>query len=392
MPKFISVAKNILLDEKLFRRFSNLWGEKRIFKIFNAIRRPTSRYYVRVNTTKTSRENIIERFENYGLKPKEDKELDEAIYFKVGGPNKIPKAEKWVMVDKRTAESALNGSDVYVPGIINPNRMKKGEKVNIISPWKDVVAFGEVKINWYELRRNKKGLAIENVIPLFKAPKIRETKEFYEGLFYIQSLPAMLTSKILDPKENETIVDMCAAPGGKTTHIAEITKNKSKIFAFDHSKRRVQKLREEVRRLGHRSIKVILHDSRYIDLDFKWIRADKVLLDPPCSSLGVRPKIHEKKTMKEVYSFSNYQKQFIKAAYKILKRNGVLVYSTCTLTPEENEMNIEFAKSLGFKIDEQHIRIGEKGLSIIDENEKLQRFYPNKGPYPGYFIARMIKK
>ena len=392
MSKFISVAKNIFLDEQLFRRLSNVLGEKKIFKIFNAIRKPASRYYVRVNTTKIARDELIERFEKYGLKPKEDENLEEAFYFKVKGPNKLPRLKKFVMVDKRTSESVMNGADVYAPGIISPNKMVRGEEVNIISPWRDLIAVGKVKMSWCELKKRKHGLAIETEKSFYQAPKIRETKEFYDGLFYVQSLPAMLTSRILNPKENETIVDMCAAPGGKVTHMAELTNNKAKIFAFDHSKRRIQELKKEIARLGHRSIKVFEHDARYIDVDFRWIRADKVLLDSPCSALGVRPKIHEKKTMKEVYSFANYQKQFIKVAYRILKRNGILVYSTCTLTPEENEMNIEFAKQLGFKIEEQIFYIGDRGLKIIDGYDKLQRFYPNKGPYPGYFIARLIKK
>ena len=99
----------------------------------------------------------------------------------------------------------------------------------------------------------------------------------------------------------------------------------------------------------------------------------------------------EKKTFKEILAISNYQRQFLKVAHKILKQNGILVYSTCTFTPEENELNIKFACDLGFEIEEQILYLGKRGLKIIENFEKLQRFYPNEGAYPAYFIAKLRK-
>lgn len=388
--KWIEVVKNIKFDEQLYNRLSNVFGERKLIKIFSAIKKPPLKYYIRVNLTKISREDLIELFEKKGLKAYEDKNLEEAVYFKVKGPFKIPIAKKRVVVDKKTSESVLMGANVYTPGIINPGKILKGDDVNIVSVTKEVIGYGVSKIDWNEIKEKK--LAIETKISKYKAPKIRESEEFKKGYFYIQTLPAILTSKILEPKENETIIDMCAAPGGKSTHIAELTKNKARIFSFDTSNKRIEEMKNEVKRLGHTSIKIIKADSRYLDVDFKWIRADKVLLDPPCTALGVRPKILEEKRMKDVYSLANYQKQFIKVCYKILKRNGVLVYSTCTLTPEENELIVEYAKKIGFRVDEQLMYIGDRGLKIIDESDLLQRFYPNKGDWPAYFIAKLIKK
>ena len=388
--QWVEVVKHVYFDEQLYNRLANIFGDRKIRKIFNAVKIPPKKYYVRVNLTKISREGLIEKFEERGLKAYEDEILEEAIYFKIKGPRKVPKTKKKIIVDKKTSESVLMGANVYSTGIINPDKMLKEDELNVLSITKEIIAFGIAKMDWNEVKI-KKGLAIETKISRYQAPKIRESEEFKKGYFYIQTFPAMLTSKTLEPKENETIVDMCAAPGGKTTHVAELTNNKARIFAFDNSLKRIEELKNEVKRLGHSSIKIIKADSRYLDKDFPWIKADKVLLDPPCSALGVRPKIFERKTMKEILNISNYQKQFIKVAYRILKPSGILVYSTCTLTPEENELIIEYAKKIGFKVEEQCLYIGDRGLNIIDESELLQRFYPNKGEWPGYFIAKLKK-
>ena len=139
---------------------------------------------------------------------------------------------------------------------------------------------------------------------------------------------------------------------------------------------------------------ILLHDSRYLDVDFTKLvgKIDKVLLDPPCSDIGVRPKVLDYKTYRQIVSNYNYQKQFIKVAYKLLKCNGILVYSTCTLTPMENEDIVRYAESIGFEILEIKIPIASKGLNIYPWYDRIVRFYPHIQDTPGFFIALLRKK
>jgi len=115
------------------------------------------------------------------------------------------------------------------------------------------------------------------------------------------------------------------------------------------------------------------------------------LIDPPCSALGVTPKLFDFTSIKEILNLSNYQKQFIKSASKILKPNGVLVYSVCTMTIEECEEVAKFAEDeCSLKIESQNFFLGSHGINIFLNAEKLQRFHPHLHGV-GYFIAKFRK-
>ncbi|MEM4768851.1 MAG: SAM-dependent methyltransferase, partial [Saccharolobus sp.] len=134
--------------------------------------------------------------------------------------------------------------------------------------------------------------------------------------------------------------------------------------------RKVEKLRELVR-LMNMNIEVYKADSRYLYEDFNIKDVDKVIIDPPCSALGIRPKLYDKKTKQDILNFHNYQKQFLNSAYKILKKGGILIYSTCTVTTWENEKVID-----------------DPRFSV----EYVLRFHPNVHNITGFFIAKLIKK
>ena len=182
---------------------------------------------------------------------------------------------------------------------------------------------------------------------------------------------------------------MCAAPGGKSTHIAQLMQNSGQILAVDRSRPRLKRLEEHIGRLGITNIEIKVGSS--LDLPEKYHEwADKVLIDPPCSALGVRPKLSQIK--KDISNLVNYQRQFLRAAIKYLKPNGTLVYSTCTLTTEENEENIKYLlEKIDGKIVEQPYFFGSTGESLVGlpNWQKLQRFYPDIHDTPGYFIARI---
>jgi 16S rRNA (cytosine967-C5)-methyltransferase len=180
---------------------------------------------------------------------------------------------------------------------------------------------------------------------------------------------------------------MCAAPGGKTSHIYQLTRGRAKIYAFDHSSRRIQKMKQTLSRLGVENVNIFRADSRYISIDFRHLEADLVILDPPCTATGIRPKIYDRKTRKDLEALSSYQKQFIYEAYKILKPGGILIYSTCSLTYHENEAHVEEVVDKGlFEPVEPQTRYVPRSIIASGEIPWI-RFNPVKHDSPGFFIC-----
>ena len=378
-------------DEELISTLSKVYGDD-LYKFLDSLKRPPSRYYVRVNTLRTPTDELIRRLRVRGIEVYKDEYLDEAIYFPVRHNPNIPSVSNYVIADKKASESVILGSDLYIPGVLG-GKFRKGSEVNILTPYGDVIAYGIAIVDSEDIKKGSKGVAVKTIKSLYEVIKVRELPEYSEGLIYPQSLPSILVSRLLNPQANEVIVDMCAAPGGKTGHLVELSKGKAVVYAFDHSLRKVEDMIKELSRLGHlSSVKVFKADSRYLHTDFPWLIADKVLIDPPCSTLGVIPKVFDVKRYKDIITLSKYQFQFISEAVRIVRKGGLITYSTCTVTLEENEENIRRAiKELGLEVVEPYIKVGTRGL--VDElwGEYLLRFHPHIHGTPGYFIA-LLKK
>ncbi|MEM0173035.1 MAG: RsmB/NOP family class I SAM-dependent RNA methyltransferase, partial [Sulfolobaceae archaeon] len=320
-----------------------------------SLRTPNLRLYVRVNTIKITSEKLAERLNYFRM----DEDLPEALYVEVKGPHKVDIKDTIVIVDKRAAESAMLGAYVYKPGI--KKVIGKKNEVTVVAEDGTAVAEG--------ILRNDKIIITRS---LYYTPPLAETEEFKEGLFYIQEKPSMYVARLVDPKPNEIIVDMNCAPGGKLTHLYQL-EPRARIIGVDRTKNKISKTKELLNRLDIKSdnIKIIQGDSRYLYEDYGIRNVDKVIIDPPCSALGIRPKIFDKKSKDDLLKLSLYQKQFINAAYKILKPNGILVYSTCTVTFLENE---EIINDPRFEIEE------------------IIRFHTFVHNTPGYFIAKLRKR
>ncbi len=170
--------------------------------------------------------------------------------------------------------------------------------------------------------------------------EVSQSREYDEGKFYIQNLSSILASVLLEPKEGEKILDMCAAPGSKTTHLAALTNNKAEIIANDSEISRVNSLNRVMDQFGVKNCKVTLSDGE--DFGKKYpVSFDKVLLDAPCSGEGMiymrGPKPLRFWTIQKVNRYSQIQRKLIESAFLTLNHGGTMIYSTCTLEPEENE-------------------------------------------------------
>lgn len=381
-------------DPKLIESLRCVYGSS-LEKFFETIRKPSKRLYVRINTILANRDSVIESMARRNIFALKDPILDEAIYFNVEGPFNVPMEKALVIVDKRTSESVILGANVYVPGVLKIlGKANVNDYVTVVSPIMEPVGWGVLKISPSNVGKLRKGLAVEIKASRYKTIKIRELKEYRMGLLYEQSLPAMITSIILKPKPGETIVDTCAAPGGKTTYIYQLTEGKAKLYAFDHSRSKINRLKEEIRRLKMKNIFVQKADSRYLHIDYPFLKGkvDKIILDPPCSAIGVRPKLYDEKKYSDIVNFTEYQFQFFKPAYELLKKNGILVYSTCTVTLEENENLLgKIVEKYRFDVEKISFRkIGSPGVKKEFKNYVL-RFHPHIHDTLGYFIAKLRK-
>lgn len=181
---------------------------------------------------------------------------------------------------------------------------------------------------------------------------LASTIPFNYGLFTIQDESSMLATYALGVKPNEFVLDACAAPGGKSTHIAEKMNNTGEVISVDLHQHKVRLINDNARRLGLENIKTSVSDSRHLQDKFKNVQFDRILLDAPCSGLGVmrrKPDMKYTKTEKDLERLSEIQQDLLKSVTPLLKKGGTLVYSTCTVDKEENENTVK--RFLEFNLD-----------------------------------------
>ncbi|MDB6171692.1 MAG: rRNA ((967)-C(5))-methyltransferase [Chthoniobacteraceae bacterium] len=199
------------------------------------------------------------------------------------------------------------------------------------------------------------------------------------GLCYVQDPSTLMACDLLDPQPGESVLDACAAPGGKTTYMAELMKNEGNIIACDLYESRVARLRENVQRLGVENTTVIQHDCMEEDATLKAQNFDRILVDAPCSNTGVirrRVDVRWRLTEEDFIRMPAQQLALLKRTTTLLKPGGTLVYSTCSLEPEENDLLVKEA------------------LSVIPELELVEsrRSLPFLNNVDGAFAAKFVRR
>jgi len=213
-----------------------------------------------------------------------------------------------------------------------------------------------IRANWLKIVREElirrleasgciveKGKLYEDALHIKKGGDLIDSKMYKRGLYSIQDEASMLVAAMVGPKHGDFIMDVCAAPGGKTMAIAERMNNKGKILASDIYIRKLNQVEEEAKRLGVSIVETRTWDATKIDSELVE-KADRVLVDAPCSGLGVvrrKPEIKYKKRSSEMNTLPSKQLQILSASSKYVRAGGVLVYSTCTINPDENQKVIE---------------------------------------------------
>jgi 16S rRNA (cytosine967-C5)-methyltransferase len=218
---------------------------------------------------------------------------------------------------------------------------------------------------------------------------------FQEGWLQVQDEASQLVSYIVAPRPGERILDVCAAPGGKATHLAQLMGDQGEIVAIDVSSGKLRLLRENCRRLGISIVKALNCDAQS-PLPFSDGSFDRVLVDAPCTGLGTLRRHPDAKWRVEADDIPHLQKlqgQILAQAAPLVKRGGFLVYSTCTTTREENEGVIEsfLAAQEGFRIEDVSSYLPTGCDRLIDEKGYFRTF-PHCHGMDGFFAARMRRR
>lgn len=210
-----------------------------------------------------------------------------------------------------------------------------------------------------------------------------------QGLCQAQDESSMMVAHILAPKSGDFVIDACAAPGGKTTHIATLMNNKGRIVAADVHAHKMSLIRENANRLGLRCITTVCKDAATLPEDFAG-KADRVLVDAPCSGLGVLRRRPDARWRKQdgLSAFPPLQQTILRGAAQCVKQGGVLVYSTCTTEPAENEKMVEW-----FLNTQPDFYLDNAGhYCPVPRDEPMLTLLPYRDKVDGFFIARLIRR
>ena len=291
----------------------------------------------------------------------------------------------WKTIDKPFKKSIRVNTLKISPSELKKRLEKRGWKIS--QPFKN---HEEMMIIESDLMPGELGRSMEHLL----------------GYYYVQEISSMLPVIALNPKEGETILDLCAAPGSKTSQIAAKMKNNGTIIANDVSLGRIRILASNLERLG--VMNAIITKSDGVNLCRKMkgkFEIDKILLDAPCSGEGTMKNTKTLTKMwniKKIKSLSGIQKRLFTSALELLKPGGEIVYSTCTFAPEENEEIVEFILDNFKNVNVEKILLPSEikchkglkeweGSEFRDELKYACRIYPQDSNTEGFFIAKFKK-
>jgi 16S rRNA C967 or C1407 C5-methylase (RsmB/RsmF family) len=339
-------------------------------------------------------------------------------------------ASKEIIVDCEGGSAVLRGADVFVPGILGMvDGIVVGEKVSVwadlegkcIKGWKRAFTGGSKRFLGNGISRASRSDVFEQqvssgvgIVMVELEHKMPGLNGVLEDLVFLQNLPSIMAGLALAPTPGSRVLDMCASPGGKTCHLAALMENTGLLVAVDKNGRKVAKIEENFERLGVRNGKCIVADSTrlsqlgdiFLDGSF-----DFILLDPPCSGLGQRPKLNlslDDFSAATLSGYAPYQGRLFDQAWRLLKPGGCLVYSTCTINPDENEVSIcralerhSDARLVPLRRDDERFLkyagpgLPVPGMSAEQSADCLCRFWPRRdGGFRdtvGFFLAKLQK-
>lgn len=349
------------------------------------------------------------------------------------GPYTPEPVDSEVMIDISCGMAVMRGANIFMAGILamSPG-VERGDKVSVyidvdgrcrkglMKRFEGVKVYAgnglaqvsrrDVFVNDAQLSA---GVGVQMTDPVYVALSLAELPR---DKTFPQNLPSLVCVHVLDPQEGDLILDMCAAPGGKVSHIATKMNDTGRVIALDKSRNKIAKLTANIHRWNVNCVEVYCFDAtKALDKNadiaggppYPPSSFDRILLDAPCSGLGQRPAISIRQSLTEVTSYPPLQRRLFETAVSLLKPGGVLVYSTCTITVDENETMVAWAVrtfSQQLQLVEQTPHIAGPGWPCegLLESDRilLQRFDPSversadrsyDSDTIGFFIAKFVK-
>ncbi|XP_017651341.1 putative methyltransferase NSUN6 isoform X2 [Nannospalax galili] len=416
-PEVENYLKESFVNKEVVSASRKQEAERKFETLLTNLSHPPSFTTVRVNTHLASVERVksllhveLQKFNGLSVPILQHPDLPDVLLIPVIGPRRnIKKQQCEAIVGAQCGNAVIRGAHVYVPGIVSaPKFMKAGDAVSVYSDIKGkckkgAKEFDEIKIflgnGISEVSRKE----IFNGLPDLRGIGIRMTEPVYlspsfdsvlPGYVFLQNLPSAVVAHVLNPQPGEKILDLCAAPGGKTTHIAALMRDQGEVIALDKIPSKVEKIKQNASLLGLNSVRAFCFDgTKALKLDiiddtegappFLPESFDRILLDAPCSGMGQRPNMACTWTLKEVMSYQPLQRKLFHVAVELLRPAGVLVYSTCTVTLAENEEQVAWALTAFpcLQLQAQEPRIGGEGMVGAglspEQLKQLQRFDPS---------------
>lgn len=288
--------------------------------------------------------------------------------------------EKWLSAYGRTFTEALLKSNNQIPPLsIRVNTLK-------ISREAYALLLEKANVDYVFSTISDEGIKLVNLNQL----SVVNLPGFEKGFFQVQDESSMLIGKLAGVKPDDFVIDVCAAPGGKCCHVAQLMANKGKVVARDLHEHKLRIIRENADRLGIDIIKTEQHDAIHFDPNLR-AKGDVVLVDAPCSGLGIirrKPDIKYNKTEESLKELTTIQAKIIASSAEYVKSGGTLVYSTCTINSAENEdiVNAFLAHHDQFELVDISTNVEMVSTS------KMITLFPNVHQTDGFFIAKMRKK
>ncbi len=324
------------------------------------------------------RKILREKDEDYYPNPQEDP----VSYLSVFWSHPEWLVKKWLdYFGKAETEALLKADNDESPLVLRVNRLK-GDRAALIEKLRGM-GFDADPTVW-----SPQGIRVKSTSAVNQLPG------FQEGLFQVQGEASQLVGYLLDPQPGERILDACSAPGGKTTHLAELFEDEGEIVATDVSTRGLEKLRQNVQRLSLTSVRHVCVDVAQGLVGPTASPYDRILVDAPCSALGTlrsHPEAKWQKSERDIERLSKLQKNILSRVSSYLKPGGVLVYATCTLAPEENEEVVGdfLSRHEDFVLEDAGAYLPRAARDLACGHYLLA--LPHKHNTDGFFAARLGK-
>ncbi|SHK02156.1 16S rRNA (cytosine967-C5)-methyltransferase [Geosporobacter subterraneus DSM 17957] len=317
--------------------------------------------------------NFLRRREELKL-DRQNMDVSEYLSIRYSHPKWL--VEKWLKDFGEDFTEGLLGGNNERPSLtvrVNTLRTNKRDLIKILSAQGLEITEGKY---------SPEALYISN------ATNIEKLKAFQEGLFQIQDESSMLVAHVVNPEPGDFVMDLCAAPGGKTTHMAQLMKNQGRIIAWDIYDHKIKLIRDTARRLGISIIDTQCNDARELKQEYLG-KADRVLVDAPCSGLGIirkKPEIKYNKNLEDISKIVSIQVDILKNGARYVKKSGFLVYSTCTIEKKENIGVME--QFLKENEDFELVNINENLPAALRSDSKHLQLYPHIHGIDGFFICK----